>query len=170
MNFGGMKKGMLPVLILWVLLLALLVPSLAVAEDEPPTQYAPWREDYVLVVELATEDPERISYTDNQLVDARIVMVSFSEMSQLIQTQDINDYYMDFTLRSASGTEYPAEAFGVRQIRIVNNAFTMDGTQEGFSLFFAVPNDVALDDLTLYVDTAKESEHITVALAKVPQE
>lgn len=152
--------------VLSCILATLFLPLCAQAQDAP--QYAPWR-DYVLVVEVATDDPEALNYQNEEKPDARYVMMRVRDTSLPIKMDDIQAGYTDFTLQDAKGNEFPAEAFGITTIRIVNNELVLDADQESFFLYFDVPEGIPLERLTLYIDTQADEERIIIPLAKAPQ-
>lgn len=75
-----------------------------------------------------------------------------------------------FTLRGADGTLYEAGSVtftleeGMDFRNLAGESFA------SFGVVFDIPEEVALDTLTLLVDTDAENEHITVNMADVPIE
>jgi hypothetical protein len=164
-----MKKT-LSLLLSIVTLFTILSAALALPAEFQGLPLFPWL-SYTLCVTHCAEYED----TQNQLSatsdSERLVQVGFNGLGNDIAYSDIEEFTGDmFVLRDPSGEEHAAGTYIVHGIDFADGQFSTNPAQKGFELIFAIPKDIALDDLVLLVDTEVANERVIVRMSEAPRE
>ena len=128
----------------------------------------PWL-TYTAGISLCTDNPDKTGNAE-KAADGRYIMIQISCVGEEFSWEDVTGKFTMFTLRDSDNNEYDVLRVTSTMKEGGNLDDLEDTTYAYFGVVFDIPTDVALDTLTLLVDTDNENEHITVNMADVPIE
>ena len=152
-----MTKRVLPLLLALAVLLTAIAAAPADADVHTRFTFA----DKPVAVVLITEDQDIVDYTptaDSEPLKEgeRYVKVIFNMENNPFTSDEMLDMGKGSTLTDAQGNPYTTSLYAGVAIAFGNDGLSLADEQKQFGLIFTVPEEAALDTLTLTIDGVEE--------------